>query len=324
MTSIAYIIPYFGKFPELFPVWLESCRRNPTVEWLIFTDDATPYDYPANVKVHICSFSQVQERAADLFDFPINLTTPYKLCDMKVAYGLLFEEWLKAYDFWGFCDVDLIWGDIRHFFTEDLLAKYDKVGYQGHSTLFRNTSFINHLFLEPLGNESFQELVQSEKIEFIDEDFINRLFEKKGIRVYTEPIFANLSSFVYNFKLDHLRSEDRPRNKRFIFSYERGKLYRLAAVKGKVFKDEYLYVHFLKREMNIEIGAKEEEYLIVPNKLIPYTEADAEYIVSADAPHAIRFAIKHFKENAYKLNWRTIIPITIKKVKGYYRLWVKY
>lgn len=324
MTSIAYIIPYFGKFPKFFPVWLESCRRNPTVDWLIFTDDVTPYDYPQNVKVKICSFSQLRERVASLLDFPINLPTPYKLCDYKVTYGLLFEEELKGYDYWGFCDIDLIWGDIRHFFTEALFAKYDKVGYQGHSTLFRNTPYINHLFLEPLGSETFQTLVQSEKNEFIDEDFINRLCDAKGIATFKEPIFANLSSFVHNFKLNHLRPEYKPRNKRFIFSYENGKLFRLAAVKNKVFKDEYLYVHFLKRNIDIEIDAKKEQYLIVPNKLIDYKDVNADYIISADAPHAVRFAIQHFKENAYKLNWRTIIPIFVKKVKGYYRLLTKY
>ena len=39
MTTILYIVPYFGKFPRLFPVWLHSCANNPTVNWLILTDD---------------------------------------------------------------------------------------------------------------------------------------------------------------------------------------------------------------------------------------------------------------------------------------------
>ena len=52
MKSICYVVPYFGKFPVSFPLWLVSCGANPTVDWLIFTDDTTPYDYPQNVKVN--------------------------------------------------------------------------------------------------------------------------------------------------------------------------------------------------------------------------------------------------------------------------------
>ena len=51
MYSIAYVVPFFGKFPKGFQFWLLSCKCNPSIDWLIFTDDKTPYDYPENVKV---------------------------------------------------------------------------------------------------------------------------------------------------------------------------------------------------------------------------------------------------------------------------------
>lgn len=323
MTSIIYIIPYFGKFPSLFPVWLESCRKNYTVNWLIFTDDQTPYNYPENVQVTYCTFEEIKTMIQESFPFHVNLDNPYKLCDFKVAYGLIFKDYIKNFDFWGFCDIDLIWGDIRSFFTESLFATYDKIGYQGHSTLFRNTSNINCLFLEPLGKEKFEDLIKSDKNEFIDENFINRLFDAKRVKTYKEPIFANLSPFVYNFKINHLRSEDRPKNKRFVFSYEDGKLYRQAVVNRRIFKDEYLYVHFLKRKIEIKINPKTNKYLIVPNALIPYRALNTDFINQANKPHTIRFAIKHFKENAYKLNFHTFFPILITKVKGYYKLFTK-
>ena len=43
------------------------------------------------------------------------VNSPYKLCDYKPVYGLIFDEDLQDYDFWGHCDVDLIFGDIRKF-----------------------------------------------------------------------------------------------------------------------------------------------------------------------------------------------------------------
>ena len=53
MNSICYVVPYFGTLPKTsFRLWLKSCKANPTVNWIIFTDDKTEYDYPDNVKVY--------------------------------------------------------------------------------------------------------------------------------------------------------------------------------------------------------------------------------------------------------------------------------
>ena len=139
MYSIAYVVPYFGKFPKGFQFWLMSCGCNPTIDWLIFTDDHTDYNYPSNVKVKYWTFEQMKMRVQKIFDFPISLERPYKLCDYKPAYGEIFSDELKGYDFWGDCDVDLVWGNIRRFYTDELLSKYEKIGFNGHSMLFKNT-----------------------------------------------------------------------------------------------------------------------------------------------------------------------------------------
>ena len=73
---------------------------------------------------------------------PVVLHKPYKLCDYRICYGAVFQDFIKNYDFWGFCDIDLLWGNIRTFITEGILNKYDKIGFQGHSTLVRNIDFL--------------------------------------------------------------------------------------------------------------------------------------------------------------------------------------
>lgn len=108
--SIAYVIPYFGNLRNDFKVWLESCRWNPDIDFLIFTDDETQYDYPNNVHVSITTFTDLKVRIQSFFDFPITLNRPYKLVDYKVAYGEIFEEELKKYAYWGYCDMDMMWG----------------------------------------------------------------------------------------------------------------------------------------------------------------------------------------------------------------------
>ena len=39
MQQIVCIITYMGKYPWYFPNYLHSCRYNPTIDFLIFTDN---------------------------------------------------------------------------------------------------------------------------------------------------------------------------------------------------------------------------------------------------------------------------------------------
>jgi len=68
---------------------------------------------------------------------------PYKLCGLKPFYGYIHKDLLEGYDFWGFGDVDVIWGDINQFYTSDILMKYDVLSthadrLSGHLALIRN------------------------------------------------------------------------------------------------------------------------------------------------------------------------------------------
>ena len=123
MKKIAYILPYFGHLPKEFGFWLISCQMNSTVDWLLFTDDRTKFNYPPNVKVTYCTFEDIKNKAQACFDFPIVLNRPYKLCDYKAAYGDIFKNELTGYDYWGMCDLDLVWGNIREFLTDEILEK---------------------------------------------------------------------------------------------------------------------------------------------------------------------------------------------------------
>ena len=58
MKTICYIIPYFGKLPKNFALYLLGCAQNPTIDWKILTDDRTPYEFPTNVHVNMEKSSQ--------------------------------------------------------------------------------------------------------------------------------------------------------------------------------------------------------------------------------------------------------------------------
>ena len=124
--SITFLICWQGDFPWYFPYFLQSCQYNPSVDFLIFTDNEDPSIHlPPNVKLIPYSIEQFKADANKVLGFEVALQSGYKLCDFKPVYGCIFYDYIKDYDFWGYCDVDVIFGNIRSFMTDELLSEYD-------------------------------------------------------------------------------------------------------------------------------------------------------------------------------------------------------
>ena len=124
MYKVGIVLCYLGgHLHGYFDKFLIGCKYNPTIDWLLFTDDHTQMDYPENVKVHYTTLDEMRERVHTALDREICIDTPRGLCNYKVMYGKIFEEELKPYDFWGFCDCDLVFGNLRKFFTDDIFEK---------------------------------------------------------------------------------------------------------------------------------------------------------------------------------------------------------
>ncbi|RUQ45547.1 hypothetical protein D8M30_15595, partial [Corynebacterium pseudodiphtheriticum] len=54
---IIFIIPYFGCWPFWMPFFLESCRHNPDIDWLLFSDCPMPANVPTNVRIEHITFA---------------------------------------------------------------------------------------------------------------------------------------------------------------------------------------------------------------------------------------------------------------------------
>jgi hypothetical protein len=62
--SILMILTWFGAWPGWLRFFLESCRRNPTIDWAIWTDQSAPHDLPPNVRVSTLSFDAYRDLVA--------------------------------------------------------------------------------------------------------------------------------------------------------------------------------------------------------------------------------------------------------------------
>ena len=91
--------------------------------------------------------------AARVFDAMVGFdpADPYKLCDLKPALGLLHEQDIEGYPFFGYCDLDIIYGNIARFYGSEQLAGFDVVSthpelLSGHFAVLRNTPQLRHAF----------------------------------------------------------------------------------------------------------------------------------------------------------------------------------
>lgn len=260
--KICFVIPYFGNFTPYFQLTLNSMGTNSDIDWLIFTDNRKEYCYPQNVKVNYMEFSELQELVQSKFDFTISLKTPYKLCDFKPAYGYVFSEYLKGCDYWGHCDIDVIFGRIRKFLTPEILGGgYDKIFELGHMTLYRNTEENNKRFMLTIGGtQRYKAVFRDSNNQIFDEgnkDSVCTLWAQYGFSVWKEHYCADIAQkscffntvdldtkyykYIVNKRLHQIFWWD---NGRLILSYMDNDIYR---------EEEKLYIHLMRRTKNMKV-----------------------------------------------------------------------
>lgn len=186
MTSIAILTCWYGSYPWYFPYFIHSCNYNPTVDFYIITDNLeTIPNKPNNVKIIFRTIEDVITAATKKLGFEVNIKTPYKLCDFKPTYGYIFSDILDKYDFWGHGDIDIIYGNIRSFLTEDVLSRYDIISTRhdylsGSFLLYRNEHKINNLFKK---SKDYKKVFLSEKHYCFDECNFKHIHLEKGISI---------------------------------------------------------------------------------------------------------------------------------------------
>jgi len=140
-----------GQPPWYTKYFLLTCGHNPDVDFYLICDKPNRFELPINVKIVYKTLSEISAIAEKKLALKVNLKYPYKLCDFKPAYGLIFEDLIDGYGFWGYGDLDVIFGNIRAFITDDLLENHDIISVRhdfltGYFQLFKNSEFTKNLF----------------------------------------------------------------------------------------------------------------------------------------------------------------------------------
>lgn len=283
-TSIILIVVYFGAWPPWFEAYLTSCRANPTINWLFFTDCPVPDNSPANVRFVQSSRTMITELCREKLNINANIPGNRKLCDIRPTYGHLFEDFIKGFGFWGFCDIDIIWGNVGKFYDAELLGTYDvisarKARLSGHFTILRNDSRINLAYRDYPKTIEF--LTNPEYCWFDEKGFFEHLKSiesKSGIRILADKFRLNYVNCndAYPSLLSWL---DR-------YHWRDGNLYSMSEDNGEI-----MYLHFMNWKDSLKWSAvtnstKASEFFIsyssinLPDSRTPFRLLASSFLIT--------------------------------------------
>ncbi|MEG0408976.1 MAG: hypothetical protein RR623_08895 [Bacilli bacterium] len=269
MKSIGIIVPYFGSLPNFFRAWTITAKANPTIDFFLFTDDISNIKSDGNIHVIPSTLDEVKERIEHVLDKQtlksIVLSSPYKLCDFRPTYGLSFKDYLEGYDFWGYCDIDLLFGNIRKFITNDVLNYCDRYLLNGHLSLYKNCEKMNNLF--KFQESGYPALNWQDVFFTADSMYFD---EQRGM--YTKCMLNQVNIVRETKTCDPITQEplfykgDITSNNQFIVFWKNGNLF---MVNKDNHAQELLYAHFFRRKFIIEsVPENINRIKVMPTKVV--------------------------------------------------------
>ena len=202
------ICTWLGSWPTFLPFFSRTASRNQKISWLIITDQSKPSYLPDNIFHQEYSLNDLNSLFSKKLGFPVQISKSRKLCDFKPAYGLIFNEFLRKYDYWGYCDLDLIFGDLETALSQPIGKGTDIISFykdflSGPLCIYKNTDRIKHLFKEI---PDYEKILRDPRHYALDENNNTRTLENTvhstlGRRIkYLGKSFFNLSLFRHSLE----------------------------------------------------------------------------------------------------------------------------
>ena len=163
-VSKIFLMPFFGELPE----WYDKYTAPDGYDFLIDQD-----------------LDGFKKRVKDKLgiDYP-GLPGTGKVWDYRPTLGLLYEDEISGYDFWGHTDFDCVYGDVGKYVTDDFLAELDLHSnhdsyVNGCWSLYRNCAEVNNLFRQYDGWK--EKMVHPESNGWVENEY-SRILEASGLR----------------------------------------------------------------------------------------------------------------------------------------------
>lgn len=137
MLKKLFIVPWFGQLPS----WIELWKKD------LLTLKKYGFDY-----LLVTDIEDFSKRVRDKLKVePSIVPGTGKPWDFRPMFGVLYDDILKEYDFWGHTDPDCVYGRIDRWMSDEFLSDTDIFGNDpgdicGMFSLYRNCEEVNTLF----------------------------------------------------------------------------------------------------------------------------------------------------------------------------------
>ena len=296
------IAVYLGKFPGWFSVWLRSCEMNPGFDFLLLTDRPNDLPFrPANLRVEQTTLKQLKDRFSAAVGFEVALNYAFKICDFRPVFGLAFADLLKNNDFWGHTDLDLYFGNLAAFITDEMLDKYVRLYHRGHMSLYRNDGDGNSLYRLPHPTVDYRQVFLNEDYCYFDEYLgIEKLMSHNKVPEFENNYaFADIVPRSPDFRLTR-KELNHPRQ---AFLFEDGRMQQVFLQDGEIRRRDFMYVHLQKRvfpDLNPSQWRNLSRWVVTPQGFVPggpeiWSEAELLQFNKPNYGHTIRHVWRRAK-----------------------------
>jgi hypothetical protein len=249
---IAFVIPYLGALPKYTQLFFHSVASNRDIDVLLFVDQRPTIQVPSNVYVQNISKSSILDRIRKSTGLEIHAITGHKLCDFRPFYPLMFERELRGYNWWGHCDIDLMFGDLSRWIKNYLNPVYDVLtahnsGTIGHFTIYKNDPAISNEMLKMIDNPMLKQKFLMPDNQHLDEGGANQHITKAtALKLFTVPAFheslkMSFAPFGITFCPNGSTAELNPLEYGVAY-WKNGRTWYEAAHRPRT---EVLYIHFM-------------------------------------------------------------------------------
>ena len=314
-NSVCVIGVYFGKLPNYFGLWKKSAEKNKNVDFLIATDQIIT-DLPENIRIISIDLKKMELLAALKLGIPnISIKRPYKCCDFKPVYGLIFQDYISQYKYWGHCDFDMIFGDLSSFFEKYRLEDYDKFLTLGHLTMYRNTREVMERYMCKGGRVDYQEVFTTDANYAFDELYgITQIYRKNGFSQFTKRVFCDIASIYSRYRdIEEYGLDEKASNHHNqIYYWKDGHTYRKWFDKDGVHCEEYIYIHFKKRpNFQIQFDSSLYNGFYITNK--GFFPLDGEPDINSAKKYNKYYPVREFLETI-RNSFRLYIDLLSRKI----------
>ena len=124
-VKTAFLVPFFGPLPLYFPFWAKSCEANHgNFHWFVYSDQITsPQKINRALTLIPYTFDGMKADLKSVLDLNIPGKHLRRVCDYRLLFYWIRKdaEALDCFDFIGFTDMDMVYGELMKFMPQGML-----------------------------------------------------------------------------------------------------------------------------------------------------------------------------------------------------------